>query len=103
MMTQIGQEQGWVEQKSLQIKFQDPGDEVVGILLKSERQSKYNVNWYTLESQGEQIGILGSMQLDRLMLTVQPGDLVKIRLEGFEDVPNGKLKLYRLWVNRPKE
>jgi len=92
-------DEGWEEQKSIQLKLQNPGDEIIGVLLKKERQVKYGVMWYTIESQTDEVGLLGSMQLDRLMAKAEPGDLVKIRLLGFEDVPNGKLKMYQVWLN----
>ena len=85
-----------------QFKFEHVGDQLEGVVLRKERQLKYQVGWYVIRTpELKEFGVLGSTQLDRLMGKVRPGEHIKIELTDIEEVPAGHMKHYRVYRAQP--
>ena len=81
-----------------QFRFEDPGDELVGLLVRKERQVKYNVGWYVIrDDKMEDWGVLGSTQLDKLMSKVKVGDHIKISYIRSEKTAGGDMKIFQVF------
>lgn len=98
----VNEEANWQEIHSEQFRFKEPGDIFIGVLLRKEKQVKYGVGWYVMRGEDmKEYGILGSIQLDRLMMTIRPGERVRMVYDSQEDVPGGKVKIFRVYRSAP--
>lgn len=59
-------------------------DAVIGILLKSDKNDKYDNNVYHIEHSGKNYIVFGTTVLDRKMEHIEVGDIIKIVYKGIE-------------------
>lgn len=94
------------------------GDSVTGVFLRSQKDVGQNKSMlYHLESDKKPVSVWGSAILDQRMITIHPGDLIKITFKGlgekkgFNNAPkifkverdDGETELETPVVQSPKE
>jgi hypothetical protein len=89
----------WKQEGERQIKFIEVGESLEGVLVDSE-ESVLGVNYYHIQLEdGEIVGTLGSVGLDRLMEGIAIGSEVKIVFDGLAKTKGGqRFKNYKVFV-----
>jgi len=95
-------ETSWVEHSDGEVVKLEPGDSIDGLLVDKGVSHKYNnCGVYKLTINGDLVPkvILGSVQLDRLMSTIDIGKEVKILFEGTTPSNKGNaMKIFKVFT-----
>ena len=93
---------GWKEHLDGEVVKLELGESITGTLKDKSISTKYDDCYiYKFEVDDDPVPkvILGSKQLDRLMVTVDVGQIVKILFEGTRPSDKGQpMKIFKVWT-----
>lgn len=96
------EQSGWKEHSDGEVVKLEPGNSISGLLIDKSTSSKYNnCGIYKLNVNDDPVPkvILGSKQLDRLMVTVDVGQEIKIVFTGTQPSDKGNpMKIFKVYT-----
>jgi len=98
----------WVERQPNpdgRIVWENPGEEVIGILKAIEEFTLFDrkVKRAKVQTKEGEKTFLLTTQLERLIDGIKPGTTIRVKYEGTEKTRLGIRKKHRVWVLEPEE